>query len=129
MHPAVGRRGGWCPPCRAEYSHFKSAGVPEEYREKGVVFLGSLFENNAQNPADYATGKRWAKQYDVGFPFVIDPTHQAAKFADTGSSPFNFILDARDMTMIRTLTGFGPPQTPGGKSSTEIALDSLLRDR
>ncbi len=119
----------WCPPCQAEYAHFKDAGVAEEYREKGVVFLGTLFEQRNEDPADYATGKRWGEKYDVGFPFVIDPVHKAAAFADTASIPFNFILDARDMRMVRTLTGFGPPSSPGEKSSTETALDSLLATR
>ena len=121
----------WCPPCRAEYNHFNSAGVADEYRAKGVVFLGTLFQDAqaTPQPADYATGKRWGERYEVVFPFAIDPAHAAGTFADTGSIPFNFILDAKTMKMVETITGFGAPSEAGGKSSTESTLDVLLRER
>lgn len=122
----------WCPPCRQEYAHFKKNGVAAAYRQKGVAFLGTIFQDSARpspQPADYATGKRWGEQYEVGFPFAIDPALKAGDFADTGSIPFNFILDARTMKMVETITGFGPPSEEGGKSSTESTLDYLLEER
>lgn len=112
----------WCPPCRQEYSSFKNTGAAIDYKAKGVAFLGTLFQQNNEEPADYATGKRWGDQYSVNFPFVVDPTHKASLFATSGAIPFNFIIDARTMEMIETVEGYAPGMIEG-------ILDRLLAER
>ncbi len=95
----------WCPPCKAEYSHFKTNGTFAEYREKGVMFLGSLMENNAYDPPRYIDGQAWVKSFQVEFPFVIDTSFKLGGLFSIDAIPNNTLIDAQTMEIIQLLPG------------------------
>lgn len=95
----------WCAPCKAEYSHFKKNGTFAEYREKGVMFFGSLMENTAGDPPAPSNGAAWVKSFEVAFPFVVDTGFKLGGLFSIDAIPNNTLVDARTMEIIQLLPG------------------------
>lgn len=112
----------WCPPCQAEYRHFKTEGTFKEYREKGVMFLGSLMENSAFEKPRYRDLEAWARNYSVNFPFVIDTGFKLGGLFTMDAIPNNTLVDAKTMKVIKLL--------PGGDTDAMLfAIDRELEKR
>ncbi len=95
----------WCPPCRAEYRYFDTNGTYAKYRALGVEFIGSLMENNANDPPRLIDGQAWAKSYKVPFPFLIDTGFKLGGLFTMDAIPNNSVVDAKTMKIIRLLPG------------------------
>ncbi|WP_067543152.1 TlpA family protein disulfide reductase [Nocardia crassostreae] len=82
--------GQWCGPCRAEAPALEQ--VYEEYRDKGVAFLGINVRDNQQDKAqDFLTDNK------VGYPSIYDPSMRTllalgGKFP-TSVIPTTIVLD------------------------------------
>ncbi|MES9519029.1 TlpA family protein disulfide reductase [Streptomyces capoamus] len=59
--------GSWCGPCREEAGYF--AKVSEEYRDKGVQFVGINTRDTSTTPA-----VNFEKEHGVEYPSLYDPT-------------------------------------------------------
>lgn len=95
----------WCPPCRQEYRHFQNKGTFPEYRAKGVMFLGSLMENNAYEAPRYLDARAWVSTYKVDFPFVIDTSFKLGGLFTMDAIPNNTLIDTKTMKVIRLMPG------------------------
>ncbi|MCA9629740.1 MAG: TlpA family protein disulfide reductase [Myxococcales bacterium] len=110
----------WCAPCKQEYSHFKKNGTFAQYREQGVMFLGSLMENTDGDPPAPANGAAWVKSFEVGFPFVVDTSFKLGGLFSIDAIPNNTLVDARTMEIIQLL--------PGGDTAGLLkAIDNQLK--
>jgi hypothetical protein len=118
---AVNASGVWCAVCRSEYQHFHTEGIYDKYRAKGVEFLGTLFEDNNYYPARPDDLVRWASyaQYQVKFPFVLDPGFKLGQFFSSDATPLNMLIDVRTMRIVSVTMGY----------STDYwsSVDSLLQ--
>ncbi|MGE0321688.1 MAG: TlpA disulfide reductase family protein [Polyangiaceae bacterium] len=110
----------WCSPCKQEYSHFKTKGTFAEYREKGVMFLGSLMENNNYDPPVPANGAAWVKSFEVAFPFVVDTSFKLGGLFSIDAIPNNTLVNAKTMEIIQLLPG-------GDTAGLLAAIDAQLK--
>ena len=101
----------WCPPCRQEAPAL--ARVYREYEGRNVEFLGVAIWDN---PGDV---DRYAKDFDLPYPNVIDEKGQIAINYGVAGIPEKFFIDARG-TLIRKFVG---PMKPDDLRAT---LNQLL---
>lgn len=111
----------WCSACKYEYQDMASGQV-EAYRKRGVEFFGALFEDNDGNPATPADLVLWAQNFDVDFPFVLDPSLKFGNFFDREATPMEMIVDAKTMQVVDIDTGWAT----AGPGSLWAKLDQLL---
>ena len=98
------------------------SGTVATYEGKGVRFLGALFEDNSNNPAKPSDLVLWAKQFNVTFPFVLDPDLKLGSFFDVEATPMEMIVDARTMKILAITEGW----VTKGQGSLWSDLDTLL---
>jgi len=110
----------WCSACKQEYADMKTGAAP--YEQKGVRFLGALFEDNDGNPAHPPDLTTWARTFDVRFPFVLDPELELGSFFDVNATPMEMIVDTRSMQIIKIDVGW----VSQGDGSLWSELDQLL---
>lgn len=101
----------WCSVCKFEYQELRPATV-KSYGERGVVFMGALFEDNDSGPARPSDAETWAKTYDVSFPFVVDPSFKLSPFFDREATPMTMVIDASNMTIVWMEVGWAPAENP-----------------
>jgi hypothetical protein len=104
----------WCSACQVEYGGSGArASLDEEVatrQDRGLSVLGTLFQDAAQRPAEPSHGADWARAFDVGFPFGIDPDFAMGAFADADVQPFNMVIDAHTMRIVLRVDGDNPDQ-------------------
>jgi cytochrome c biogenesis protein CcmG/thiol:disulfide interchange protein DsbE len=101
----------WCPPCRQEAPAL--ARVYREYEGRNVEFVGVAIWDD---PGDVA---RYAKEFDLPYPNVLDEKGQIAINYGVAGIPEKFFIDAGG-TLIRKFVG---PMRPDDLRAT---LDQLL---
>ncbi len=101
----------WCPPCRQEAPAL--ARVYREYEVRNVEFVGVAIWDD---PGDVA---RYAKEFDLPYPNVLDEKGQIAINYGVAGIPEKFFIDAGG-TLIRKFVG---PMRPDDLRAT---LDQLL---
>jgi hypothetical protein len=111
----------WCSACKLEYKDFASGNVAT-YENKGVRFLGALFEDNDSNPAQPSDLAIWAKQFQVSFPFGLDPELKLGAFFDVEATPMEMIVDTKTMKIVTIDEGWAT----SGSSTLWASLDQLL---
>lgn len=111
----------WCVACKAEYEDL-ATGIVASYEERGVAFLGTLFEDEDYAPAKPSDLKVWAEDYSVTFPFVLDPGLKLGGYFDVAATPMSMIIDTQTMQILRVETGWAG----GGEGSLFALLDDLL---
>ena len=77
--------GTWCPPCRAEMPALQRTW--DEYKDKGVVFLGVAIYDEPVEVADFA------KRYDITYPLAVDTGAQLIVEYNVTSFPTTFLID------------------------------------
>ena len=95
------------------------------YEQKGVRFLGALFEDAQSNPAQPSDLVLWAKSFNVDFPFALDPDLKLGAFFDVEATPMEMIVDAKTMKIVKISEGW----VTSGEGSLWSDLDALLASR
>jgi len=111
----------WCGFCRAEHeggTYQTDSGlityIPLEEEvgsryDAGLRYLGSLVQDNAGGPATLLDLQVWAKEYELGIPFALDPAFKLAPLrTDDNSWPINFVISTRDMKVLNKIIGADP---------------------
>jgi hypothetical protein len=93
----------WCSVCQVEYRD-----LPRRYQElapRGLVILGTLFQDERADPADLSDLAAWVETFDVPFPMALDPSYQMGAYASAETAPLNLVIDARNMRILRKYIG------------------------
>jgi len=103
----------WCVACKVEYGGSNNrpslADQLAQRKSQGFRVVGTIFQNDARNPASGSDAAAWARTYDLSFPFVLDNQHQLGQLkAPTTVAPYNVLIDTRSMKIILELTGDEP---------------------
>jgi hypothetical protein len=125
----------WCTACQAEYSgaigvcdgtynsctanadcgaktcvHNSMAEHYTEMKDKGVVFVGTLFEDgkNPPGPAKPSDLEYWGSKYDVNFPLVLDPGFKMGGFFTSDAVPMSVVIDTKTMKVTAQILGGDP---------------------
>lgn len=93
----------WCSACK--YQATTTMAHYNYWKDKGVEFMETVFEDDDYNPAKLQHLEQWAKTYKFEFPTVLDPTLKLGAFFDQSASPFNMIIDTRTMTIVVAMEG------------------------
>jgi DsbE subfamily thiol:disulfide oxidoreductase len=75
----------WCPPCEDELPDFQS--VWEEYRQRGVVFVGLAIQEEAPEVEEMLS------QFGVTYPVGLDPDQSIALDYGITGVPETFVVD------------------------------------
>jgi len=113
----------WCSACKQEYRDM--TGSISTYEQKGVRFLGALFQDDMSNPAKPSDLVLWAKSFNVQFPFALDPDLKLGAFFDVEATPMEMIVDAKTMKIVKISEGW----VTQGDGSLWSDLDTLLASR
>lgn len=111
----------WCTVCRAEFTEMGSR--IDAYRERGIEFLGTLYEDNDGGPARPEDLSLWAERFDVRFPLVLDPAFVLGPYFDMSATPMNMVIDVRTMQILSIDHGWVPD---GAEGNLWEYLDTLL---
>jgi len=95
----------WCQACRVEHSDLDERLA--EYGPRGLVILSTLFQDAQSQPAKAVHLQIWARQFEIAFPFVLDPEYQMGDFALASKAPLNLVVDLRTMEILLKVTGEG----------------------
>ena len=105
--------GTWCPPCRAEMPALQR--IWEEYKEKGVIFLGIAIYDEGEEV------KEFAETYGITYPLGIDLLGQLTVAYRVTSFPTTFLID-RDGNEVRRIVN------PVNEGFLKIFLRGMLRE-
>ncbi len=101
----------WCPPCRAEMPAIGR--VYEDYRAQGFLVLAVTADDT---PADAA---RFAEEYALPFPVLVDSSAEAARAYNINSLPTSFFI-APDGVIRQVVIG-----GPMAEASIRASVDAL----
>jgi thiol-disulfide isomerase/thioredoxin len=105
----------WCPPCRKEIPDLIEA--QEQYRERGVAFIGIAVEDNRELVQDFA------RAYGINYPLASGKEQGIALMQKLGNQaaglPFTLVLDAQG-NIVDTRRG------PMSAARLEQALQAAL---
>ncbi len=87
----------WCPPCRAEMPEIQAA--YERYRSQGLVVVA------INQGEDAGTVARFAEQFDLTFPILLDPGGTIGRSYQVYALPGSFFIDRDGMVRAKTLGG------------------------
>ena len=75
------------------------------YAPKGLRIVGSLFQDQKQNPATVEDLSRWVETFGTNFPMTLDPSYAFGLYASAESAPLNLLIDPKTMTILRKYIG------------------------
>lgn len=92
----------WCTFCKQEAVASMKPDHYPYWREKGVEFLVTLFDNETPGePANFKDLELWTKAYKLAYPSALDPNPpKLGVFFNLDAAPFNMILDLKDMKIL-----------------------------
>ena len=97
----------WCPPSNVMASHLDDW-YTRLYRPRGAKMLEILLQDKtATEPATQATADYWIGKYHLGFDTAVDP-EQTSMPRGGASVPRTYVVNPRDMMIIRINAGFDP---------------------
>lgn len=100
----VSTSAGWCSACIEEQP--KLAALYEEYADRGLYILITLFETADFTPADLRLAESWKRRYDLPFTVVADPDFQFQDYYDRDATPMTMLVDLESMLILKIATGF-----------------------
>ena len=99
----------WCQACQVEFGGAGAApALGHELAERhsdGLRAFGGLFQDAQGNPASTDDGVRWARTFDVAFPFGVDSDFTLGRFAKADAQPLHMLIDTRTMEIVYKATG------------------------
>ena len=93
----------WCSACRIEHEDLPMRAAT--YAPKGLRIVGSLFQDQKQNPATVEDLSRWVETFGTNFPMTLDPSYAFGLYASAESAPLNLLIDPKTMTILRKYIG------------------------
>lgn len=93
----------WCSACRTEHE-----GLParnQEFYDRGLRIVSTLFQDAKRNPATIADLKIWVETFDSDYAMALDPSYQLGEFARAETAPLNLVINARTMKIEKKLLG------------------------
>lgn len=102
----------WCPPCEAEAPDLQA--VWEEYRGRGVVFVGVAYKDEEAAVQDFLTA------HGLTYPVGLDRTGQVAALYGVTGVPETFIVDGQGK-VVRFFIG------PVTADQLRAVLEGLVR--
>lgn len=75
----------WCPPCRWEMPFFET--ISQEYKERGVVFLGVAMSDTIEDASDFADSA------GVTYDLALDAANEIARDYEVLGLPTTFLID------------------------------------
>ena len=101
----------WCVPCLQEHKELMSAA--EEFKPKGVAFLGILYGDTKAKADGYL------KKHGSAYPTLLDDAQRTNIDYGVAGVPETFVI-GRDGTIVKKYTG------PVTKMELEVLLNGLL---
>lgn len=104
----------WCGPCGTETQTITGTaskpGYHDYWKDKGVMFMQTVYQNDAGEPAEFKDLDFWTKKYNVQFTSVIDPGAKFDAYFPTPGFPHALIVDLTTMKIAFADSGgdFGP---------------------
>lgn len=99
----------WCQACQVEFGGSGSLRPLREdiaaRHEVGLRVWSGLFQDAQGNPATTDDGARWAKAFDVDFPFGVDAEFTLGRFAKADAQPLHMLIDTKTMKIVHKATG------------------------
>lgn len=102
----------WCVSCRKEHPNFVAAW--ERYRDRGVVFLGVLFQDTAEN------GRSYMQEMGGGWPTLMDPGSRTALDYGVYGVPETFFIGRDGVVVSKRI---GPSSYPMLLEQIDVLLD------
>jgi hypothetical protein len=98
----------WCTVCQTEMRQIKQEKLYEQYRARGVEFLGTLFEDLDGAPAKPIDLKTWGSSASraIQFPLVLDPSLRMGVYFTSDATPLNLLIDAQSMRILYAFMGY-----------------------
>lgn len=93
----------WCSACRIEHDDLPRRAP--SYLPRGLRIVGSLFQDQKQNPASVEDLKRWVETFKTNFPMSLDPNYAFGLYASAETAPLNLLIDARTMKILKKYIG------------------------
>ena len=87
----------WCTECRKEHPNFLAAW--ERYRDRGVAFVGIVFQDSA------SAARAYMEEMGGDWPTVADPGSQVAIKYGVYGVPETFFIDRRGVITHKTVGG------------------------
>lgn len=103
----------WCVSCRKEHPNFVAAW--DRYRDRGVVFVGVLFQDTADN------ARKYKKELGGDWPTVLDPGSRTALDYGVYGVPETFFI-GRDGVIVKKQIG------PTSYPQLIDRIEALLRE-
>ena len=100
----VSTSAGWCTACIEEQPTLQAK--YEQYKDKGLVVMVSLFETIDYDPASAELAGAWKLQYELDFLVVADPDFVFSAYYNTDLTPMNMFVDLSTMEILYIGTGW-----------------------
>lgn len=98
---------GWCTACIEEQASLQT--LYDEYRERGVEIIVSVFQKSNYEPADARFAGQWKRRYRLTYPVVADPEFIMQDYypgRDPSVTPILLVVDVDTMTIIQRFVGY-----------------------
>jgi hypothetical protein len=93
----------WCSACRTEHEGLGAR--TDEYRERGLRIVSTLFQDARRNPASERDLRTWVDTFSSNYAMLLDADYQLGAFASAETAPLNLVVDARTMRIEKKLLG------------------------
>jgi thiol-disulfide isomerase/thioredoxin len=100
----VSTSAGWCTACIEEQPTLQAK--YEQYKDKGLVVMVSLFETIDYEPASAELAAAWKLQYELDFLVVADLEFVFADYYNTDLTPMNMFVNLETMEILYIGTGW-----------------------
>ncbi len=107
----------WCAPCRVEMPPIQRA--YERFRDRGFSVLAVSIDTG---PGHREVVARFAGEYGLDFPLLLDPEGRITRVLQTVGVPETFVLD-REGRIVKRLIGATDWDSPGNQA----LIQELLR--
>ena len=100
----------WCTACIKEQPKLEA--LYQQYRERGLNVIVSLFQDSDFSPATPALAEAWRDKYTLSFPILADQATPStfAPYYDVSLTPMVMLIDVETMEIVYLTQGFDEDQ-------------------